>query len=118
MGYCHDMPAAYAAADLVICRAGASTVSELMTVKKPAILIPYPLATGGHQLANADVLGKIGAARVYEQKALAHGELAEILTDFLKDARLPETMASHYNRMDFDMRSAAKNVAELVYLLK
>ena len=70
MPYCHEMEAAYAAADLVLCRAGASTVSELMVVKKPALLIPYPYATAGHQMDNARVLTNAGVARVIEQKKL------------------------------------------------
>ncbi len=54
--YCHDMAQAYAAADKVICRAGASTIAELLVVKRPALLVPYPYASNNHQVYNAQVL--------------------------------------------------------------
>lgn len=60
--YCDDMPSAYAAADLVVCRSGASTLAELAALKKPAILIPYPHATAQHQDFNARVFEVVGAA--------------------------------------------------------
>lgn len=59
-----DMRAAYAAADLVICRAGATTVAELAALGKPAILVPYPYAADDHQRANAETLVGVGAARM------------------------------------------------------
>jgi UDP-N-acetylglucosamine--N-acetylmuramyl-(pentapeptide) pyrophosphoryl-undecaprenol N-acetylglucosamine transferase len=61
-GFITDMQAAYAAADLVICRAGATTVAELATLGKPAILVPYPHAADDHQRANAESLVRAGAA--------------------------------------------------------
>ena len=59
-----------AAADVVICRAGASTLSELEAVGRASVLIPYPTAAENHQYHNAMVLGKAGAAMVIEQKDL------------------------------------------------
>ena len=50
------MGAAYAGADLVVCRAGATTVAELTALGKPAILVPYPFAADDHQRANAESL--------------------------------------------------------------
>lgn len=66
--YINDMDTCMAAADLVICRAGASTLAELEAAGKPSILIPSPIVAGNHQLHNANVLGKAGAAIVIEQK--------------------------------------------------
>ena len=66
--YIHDMDTCLAAADLVICRAGASTLAELEAAGKASILIPSPIVAGNHQLHNANVLGKAGAAIVIEQK--------------------------------------------------
>ncbi|MDA8130207.1 MAG: undecaprenyldiphospho-muramoylpentapeptide beta-N-acetylglucosaminyltransferase [Elusimicrobia bacterium] len=60
--YREDMPALYAAADLVISRSGASTVAELVQLEKPSILVPLPSSAGGHQKANALVLSSAGAA--------------------------------------------------------
>jgi UDP-N-acetylglucosamine--N-acetylmuramyl-(pentapeptide) pyrophosphoryl-undecaprenol N-acetylglucosamine transferase len=59
-----DMGAAYAAADLVVCRSGATTLAELASVGKAAILIPYPKAADDHQRANAEVVEAAGAARM------------------------------------------------------
>jgi len=57
-----DMGAAYAAADVVVCRAGATTIAELAALGKPAILVPYPYAADDHQRANAESLVGVGAA--------------------------------------------------------
>jgi UDP-N-acetylglucosamine--N-acetylmuramyl-(pentapeptide) pyrophosphoryl-undecaprenol N-acetylglucosamine transferase len=59
-----DMPAAFAAADLVVSRAGMSTVSELAAAGKPSILVPLPTAADQHQLRNAEAMERIGAARM------------------------------------------------------
>ena len=68
--YIHDMDICLAAADLVISRAGASTLSELEAVGRASVLIPYPAAAENHQYYNAMVLGRAGAAVVIEQKDL------------------------------------------------
>jgi UDP-N-acetylglucosamine--N-acetylmuramyl-(pentapeptide) pyrophosphoryl-undecaprenol N-acetylglucosamine transferase len=57
-----DMPAAFAAADLVICRSGASTVAELAAAGKPSILAPFPFAADDHQTRNAEAMERGGAA--------------------------------------------------------
>jgi UDP-N-acetylglucosamine--N-acetylmuramyl-(pentapeptide) pyrophosphoryl-undecaprenol N-acetylglucosamine transferase len=62
--FIHDMPAAFAAADLVICRSGAGAVSELAAAGKPAILVPFPFAADDHQTRNAEALERGGAARL------------------------------------------------------
>ncbi|MBR6670268.1 MAG: undecaprenyldiphospho-muramoylpentapeptide beta-N-acetylglucosaminyltransferase [Ruminococcus sp.] len=66
--YINDMDVCLAAADLVICRAGASTLAELEAAGKASILIPSQIVAGNHQFHNANVLGKAGAAVVIEQK--------------------------------------------------
>jgi len=65
-----DMPERLAAADLVVCRAGASTIAELCAAGRPAVLVPYPHAADDHQRHNAETLVRAGAALV-----LADGEL-------------------------------------------
>lgn len=66
--YINDMDVCLAAADLVICRSGASTLAELEAAGKASILIPSPIVAGNHQYHNAMVLGRAGAAVVMEQK--------------------------------------------------
>jgi UDP-N-acetylglucosamine--N-acetylmuramyl-(pentapeptide) pyrophosphoryl-undecaprenol N-acetylglucosamine transferase len=65
--YVSEMNRAYAAADLVICRAGALTLAELAVSARPSILIPLPTSAAGHQRANAQRFESAGAARVVEQ---------------------------------------------------
>ncbi len=81
--FIEDMAEAYGWADLVICRAGALTVSELMAVGVAALLVPYPHAIDDHQSRNAEVLEQAGAARVVAQKNLDAETLAALLmSDF------------------------------------
>lgn len=77
-----QMPQAYAAADIIIARAGAGTVSELGLLGLPAVLVPYPFA-GNHQKYNAQVLADKGAAIVIEQKDLTKTSLKEAVTRWL-----------------------------------
>jgi UDP-N-acetylglucosamine--N-acetylmuramyl-(pentapeptide) pyrophosphoryl-undecaprenol N-acetylglucosamine transferase len=66
--YINDMDVCLAAADIVVCRSGASTLAELEAAGRASILIPSPIVAGNHQYHNAMVLGKAGAAIVIEQK--------------------------------------------------
>jgi UDP-N-acetylglucosamine--N-acetylmuramyl-(pentapeptide) pyrophosphoryl-undecaprenol N-acetylglucosamine transferase len=66
--YCHRMDLAYAAADLALCRAGAGTLAELKAAVVPAVIVPYPYATRGHQEMNAAEFEKQGAAKVVLQE--------------------------------------------------
>ncbi len=59
-----DMPAAFAAADLLVCRSGAGAVAEVAAAGKPAIFVPFPFAADDHQRRNAEVLARAGAARL------------------------------------------------------
>jgi len=72
-----DMPRAYAGADLLICRAGATTIAELTVCKKPAILVPFPFAADDHQTVNAHSLVDAGAAIVIAEKDLTGQRLAD-----------------------------------------
>jgi UDP-N-acetylglucosamine--N-acetylmuramyl-(pentapeptide) pyrophosphoryl-undecaprenol N-acetylglucosamine transferase len=98
--YLDDPAAAYAAADLVVARAGASTVAELIATGTPAILVPYPHATGDHQRENAEVLRESGAARVLRDADVD----ARSLREALESALAPETLAA--------MRRAARAAAD------
>ncbi len=74
-----DMVAQYQASDLVICRAGASTIAEIAVCGKGALLIPYPFAAHQHQLINARRLVGLGAARMIEDKDLSGHSLAQAI---------------------------------------
>ncbi len=81
------MDAAYAWADLVICRAGALTISELAMAGLGAILVPYPHAVDDHQTANADFLVRAGAAKLLPQAQMSADSLFEILSELMKKGR-------------------------------
>lgn len=80
-----DMPARLAAARLLICRSGASTVAENTVAGRPALLIPYPHAIDDHQTANARAIAAAGGARVLPQSATDAGGLAAVLVELLGD---------------------------------
>ena len=86
--YLEDMADAYAVADLLLTRAGASTLGELSALGKPAIVVPYPFAAEGHQAANAARLEAAGAVVV-----LADRELADALPALLARATEPQRLA-------------------------
>lgn len=76
-----DMEEAYAFADLVVCRAGATTIAELTAAGKPSILVPFPYATHDHQLQNARFLEEAGAALMFQQSYLEEMSLASAVGD-------------------------------------
>lgn len=88
--YLDEMADAYAVADLVLARAGASTLGELVALAKPAILVPYPFATAAHQSANAARLEAAGAAVVVTDRELAE----EALPGVLARATAPERLTA------------------------
>jgi UDP-N-acetylglucosamine--N-acetylmuramyl-(pentapeptide) pyrophosphoryl-undecaprenol N-acetylglucosamine transferase len=77
--FIRDMPAAFDAADLVICRAGAGTVSELAAAGKPSILVPFPYAADDHQTRNAEALQSAGAARMVRDVELTGEKLVHLI---------------------------------------
>lgn len=89
-----QMDAAYRAAHLAVCRSGASTCAELAAHGLPAILVPYPTAIHGHQLANARALQAAGAARVLEQSELDADRLTARIRALAGDATAREAMSA------------------------
>jgi UDP-N-acetylglucosamine--N-acetylmuramyl-(pentapeptide) pyrophosphoryl-undecaprenol N-acetylglucosamine transferase len=83
-----DMAAQYAAADLIICRAGASTIAELAAAGLASVLVPFPHAVDDHQTHNARFLAERGAAVLVPQHELTPQKLADLLRDFTRDALL------------------------------
>ncbi len=82
--YIDDMHRCLAAADLVICRAGASSLCEFQVMGKPSILIPYPFATENHQYHNAKALADKGAAILIEEKDLTSAVLMQHIDTLLE----------------------------------
>lgn len=104
------MDLALAAADVAVCRAGASTIAELTVVGVPAVFVPFPLATGDHQTANARAVADAGAGVLVPDADLTVDRLASALDDLVGDpSRLREmsTAARSLGRPDAADRVAA-----------
>ena len=84
--FLYDMGVRLGQADLVVCRAGATTLAELMAAGKPSILIPLPTATDDHQRKNAEALASTGAATVMLQQDATGVALADRIAALVKDA--------------------------------
>jgi UDP-N-acetylglucosamine--N-acetylmuramyl-(pentapeptide) pyrophosphoryl-undecaprenol N-acetylglucosamine transferase len=87
VAFIDDMAAAYAWADLVVCRSGALTVAELCAVGLPALFVPYPSAVDDHQTANARPMADAGAAVIIDESMLSPDVLAGQLREWLTDRR-------------------------------
>jgi undecaprenyldiphospho-muramoylpentapeptide beta-N-acetylglucosaminyltransferase len=101
--YQASMELVYAAADVVVCRAGAMTVAELAVAGVPSVLVPLPRAPGDHQTANARVLERVGAAVVVADADCDAGALGAILDDLVGQPARLESMgraASTLGRRD------------------
>ena len=79
--FIHDMASAYAEASLLICRAGASTLSEIATVRRAAILVPLPTAADNHQYKNAELFSRKNAAILLSQKETSSETMARRIAD-------------------------------------
>ena len=111
--YIYDMPYQMAAADLVICRAGAMTVSELAMSGKCAVFIPSPNVTNNHQYKNARVLVDAGAASLFEEKELETTEAAPLtarVAHLLSDAGAAERAAMSESIRAFAVPDANKRI--------
>lgn len=83
--YIYDMPLVMSGADLVLCRAGASTLSELLAINRPAVLVPSPNVTNHHQEKNAGVLAKNGGAVLQPEAECTGHSLYELASGLLSD---------------------------------
>lgn len=110
--YIYDMPRVMAAADLVICRAGASTLSELTLLGKPAILVPSPNVTNNHQEKNARVLEAAGGARVLLEGQFTQDNLLGEISDMLSD---PEKLLEMSGQMKkLGVPDATDKIADVI----
>lgn len=110
--YIFDMPRLMAAADLLICRSGASTLAELTAMGKPCILVPSPNVVNDHQMKNAMVLGEAGGAVVIPERETSAEHLSETVNALLADgerlAAMGEAMSS------LSVRQAADEICGIV----
>ena len=110
--FIEDMPAAFARADLVVCRSGASTVAEIAAAGKPAVFVPFPRAADDHQRVNAEALAKHGAAVVVEESKLEGVWLAETIATLLQDTERLRKMGQAARRLSHP--NAAREIAAMV----
>lgn len=96
--YIYNMPELMAAADIVVSRAGAMTLSELAALKKCCVLIPSPHVADNHQYKNAKVLADAGAAVLFEEKELSDGVMREELASLLADNTRRESMSKNIEK--------------------
>lgn len=107
--FIHNMDEAYQWADIVICRAGALTVSEIAAAGKMAVFIPFPHAVDDHQTANANYLVKQDAAVILQQKDFSKETINNLLRPYLSDKSKIATMAARAKHAGKD--DATKQVA-------
>jgi len=113
--YIYDMATVMAAADLVLSRAGASTVSELTALGKPAVMVPSPYVTNDHQNKNASILARHGGAVVMAEQTLTGESLYETSRDILLDAQKREVMSR--GMAELGIRDATERLYETVTAL-
>jgi UDP-N-acetylglucosamine--N-acetylmuramyl-(pentapeptide) pyrophosphoryl-undecaprenol N-acetylglucosamine transferase len=109
--FLHDMPARLAVADLVVCRAGATTVAELAAAGRAALLIPFPHATHDHQRANARRMNEAGAAELLDPDELTPETLVACLTRLASDPVLVDRMGRRARSLA--RPDAAERIADL-----
>jgi UDP-N-acetylglucosamine--N-acetylmuramyl-(pentapeptide) pyrophosphoryl-undecaprenol N-acetylglucosamine transferase len=112
LGYLDRMELAYACADLVVSRAGATTVAEVTACGLPALLIPYPHATGRHQEANARAVQRAGGASVLPDEQVSAQTLAERIDGLVGHEERLRAMAA--SSVAFGRPDAAERLADLV----
>src|SRR5579871_281139 len=101
-----DMPAAFADADLIVCRSGAGAVSELAAAGKPAILVPFPFAADDHQTRNAEAMERGGAARLVRDAELNGDKLFGAVSEAVRALDEMGTAARQFSRPGAAQRAA------------
>lgn len=113
--YISDMDRCMSAADLVICRAGASTLSELQALGKASILIPSPNVAENHQYHNAMALVNGGAAKLIEEKDLTKEKMSEVFTSLISDKSEIERLSK--NAKEMALTDAKQHIADIILSL-
>ncbi len=113
--YIYDMPRVMTAADLIICRSGASTISELTYLGKPAVMVPSPNVVNNHQEKNARVLEKAGAVKMLLEGKFDADGLYDMVTALLRDGPALEKM--HDTSLRMGVRDATDRIASIILTL-
>ncbi|HEX3088144.1 MAG TPA: glycosyltransferase, partial [Ilumatobacteraceae bacterium] len=106
-GYEDRMPLVYAAADLMMTRAGAATIAELATVGMPALIVPWPGAAENHQVENARELSEHHGALLIEEADLTADRIAGLLTELMSNPSTLADMSSSASALGARHRSGA-----------
>ena len=99
IAYEEHMDKLYSAADFVVARSGAGTVAELLSLAKPAVLVPLPSSAAGHQEENAKILSEKGAAILLKEGAAFEAELAACLKELLTEHEKISEMKNNFKRV-------------------
>jgi len=110
--YIDNMMSEFANADLIICRAGATTSAELVAAGKAAIMVPFPLAADDHQRRNAEALQSAGAARIILQKDLSGARLADEISSLIASPDEIDRMEAASRKLS--RRDAAATTVDLI----
>ena len=108
-----DMKSAYSDASIVVCRAGASTLSEIATVRRASILVPLPTAADDHQRKNAELFVENGAALVLDQTRNTGADLAALLIDLYKNPEKIHHMESQASKL-YQPNASQKIIEDLL----
>lgn len=107
--YIYNMEEIMNICDLVVCRSGAMTITEISIVEKPAIFIPFPYATENHQEYNAKVLANVGAAKIILDKDMNSEVLGNTINEIINDKKILKEMSKNSSKV------AINNVEEIIY---
>lgn len=116
LAYYENIEEFYTIADLVISRAGAMTITELIYFKKPAILIPLPNAAELHQHWNAEILKKHGCAKVVYQKESWKNKLRDVLLELLEKKELLTKMSENYKYIPQPKTTIEREIKNILYI--
>ena len=108
--YIYNMQEVMELSDLVVSRSGAMTITEISTIGKPAIFIPFPFATENHQEYNAKVLENVGAAKIILDKDLTYTKLDTLIKELISNKQKLAEMGNKAKTV------AKRNVADNIYL--
>jgi UDP-N-acetylglucosamine--N-acetylmuramyl-(pentapeptide) pyrophosphoryl-undecaprenol N-acetylglucosamine transferase len=112
MAFCHRMELAYAVADLVVARSGASTLTELAWFGKPSLLVPYPTAADDHQTKNAEIFAAAGAAKLMPESTLNATTLLEAMRSILNNEKTAKSMRDAARKIA--VKDSAERIANIV----